>query len=408
MSMLAVFSNVFEEEEPGLDDLLENNAPMDYLKFFERPDAEPKVGLTGECSPSSSSSSPALTQQFDMGAFFDTSLKPKQLFEVAMPVDELHMFLSPVASWKKKEACLDGILRASLIREGHGHLLGPTFLRRRVKGKSSRPELCMHRLLHQKCEHERAPTGKDRKIGMEEAMRCVALLLTVPFKIARRQVRVVWNALPKVHRNLWTVKKGLTLKSMEYVRGIGWTPKDADGEACIDVALDRRGMDAVAVTSKGFIATWFTKLGSDHPAVIRWVQEGLRGDVLKEKLLTLTHFKTHFDAFSGWIEKLGQTFQSCQPACSMEMCYNSNHACQIHLHAFFGPEVSFRSIGRKPVEMCPTWKQLQWNGVNPHLEPMRCSGITGMEKAARRALYYITMDKVGMLFRASKIWPHED
>ena len=105
--MLPVFSNVFEEEEPGLDDLLENNAPMDYLKFFERPDAEPKVGLTGECSPSSSSSSPALTQQFDMGAFFDTSLKPKQLFEVAMPDNELHMLLSPVASWKqKRRACM--------------------------------------------------------------------------------------------------------------------------------------------------------------------------------------------------------------------------------------------------------------------------------------------------------------
>ncbi len=243
---------------------------------------------------------------------------------------------------------------------------------------------------------------------MHEAMRCVSLELNLPWKIACSQVARVWNTLPVAQQRLWHVKKGLTLKSMVFAKGVGWTRKaDSDDERAPS-RRDPTRMDSLALSCFGFIGTWFTKLGSDHPAVIRWVQEGLRGDVLKEKLLTLTHFKTHFDAFSGWIEKLGQTFQSCQPACSMEMCYNSNHACQIHLHAFFGPEVSFRSNGRKPVEMCPTWKQLQWNGVNPHLEPMRCPGNTGVEKAARRALYYITMDKVGMLFRASKIWPHED
>jgi hypothetical protein len=166
-------------------------------------------------------------------------------------------------------------------------------------------------------------------------------------------------------------------------------------------------MDSLALSCFGFIGTWFTKLGVDHPAVIRWVQEGLRDDVLKTKLLTLTVFKTHFEAFSGWVQKLGETFASCQPACSMEMCYNGAQAFHIHVHAFFGPEVSFRGLVRTPVQMNATWQQLEWNGVLPHIEPMK-GHTCALAGASRRGLYYVTMDKVGLLFRSSKVWPHED
>jgi hypothetical protein len=395
-------------DQDNEDDSMHHNVRFDYLKVFERSSDEPSIDLPVVCSPSSCSSSPSPTQQFDIGSFFDKSVEPKQLFELDMPENELHMFMSPVASLPKRHHALKGIFRSCLIREGHGHLLVANVPGRRVRTKSSHPELCIRRLLHADCKEDTAPSGLHRKNGMQEAMRCVSTMLNVPFKLARMKVRLVWNTLPKVQRNLWTVKKGLTLKTMVFDKGIGWRRKDDAIAAECHRRYGKAGLDSIAVTALGFIATWFPNIGQDHPAVVRWVQEGLREDELKEKLLTLSLFKTHFEAFNGWVRKLGETFSSCAPACSMEMCYNGKSPCQIHLHAFFGPEVTFRGWARKPVEMCPTWKQLQWNGVLPHLEPMRGHGVNGIERATRRGLYYITMDKVGLLFRASKVWPHED
>ncbi len=243
---------------------------------------------------------------------------------------------------------------------------------------------------------------------MQEAMRCVTAELRVPFRVARTHVRSIWNSLPKNDQRLWIAKRGLTAQTMIYTKGQGWKPKD---EETIRDRRDRQArtrLDEVAITAMGFIGTWFTKLGVDHPAVIRWVQEGLREDELKDRLLTLDVFKKHFEAFNGWVLELGETIHGCSTACPMEMCYAGKQACQLHLHAFFGPELNFRGWVRKPKEMIPTWKQLQWNGVLPHLEPLRGHGANAVEKATRRGLSYITMDKIGVLFRASQAWPHED
>jgi hypothetical protein len=409
LTMTIALANVFDEpEELSFETCMAHEHAIDYLSFFESPVEHSIVSLPEMVSPTSGANSPSPTQQFDIGSFFQKSVEPRQLFATGMAENELQMFTSPKASMEKKEVSLKGILFASLVREGLGHMLVANHTRHRVRTKSAHPEMSLRRLLHEDGPFDDPVTGTQRQKAMQEAMRCVSVELRVPFRIARHQVRSVWNTLPNKHRNLWVVKKDLKVKTMEYDKGVGWKRKDDQDAADLHLRPQRTGMDVVAVTALGFIATWFTKLGVDHPAVIRWVQEGLRGDELKERLLTVDVFKTHFEVFNSWVLELGKTFCSCAPACSMEMCYESKHACQIHLHAFFGPEVNFRGWVRKPTEMTPTWKQLQWCGVLPHLEALRGSGQNAIEKAARRGLYYITMDKVGMLFRASKAWPHED
>jgi hypothetical protein len=407
--MQSIFPNVFEEPEgdPHAESM-DTDLPLDYLNVFEHAVEDSTADLYNMGTPSSTSSSPASTQQFDIGSFFDQSVKPKQLFVSDRSDRTLRMLVNPGASLKKRAECLMGVLSASMVREGYGYLLARVVARRRVKQKSAQPELALWRLLHEEHYNEEPIRGVALKNGMQEAMRCVSIELCVTFKVARVQVRVVWQSLATKEKHLWIAKRQLTFNKMHFQKGIGWKPKENTFENILYERPRRTGMDAVAVTALGFIATWFTKLGVDHPAVIRWVQEGLRGDLLKEKLLTLDIFKTQFEAFNGWTRRLGETFQSCTTACSMEMCYHSKHACHIHLHAFFGPEVTFRGSVRKPREMCPTWNQLDWNGAIPHLEPLRGNGSTAIEKATRRGLYYITMDKIGLLFRASKIWPHED
>jgi hypothetical protein len=395
-------------EGDTLDEFMDTDLPLDYLSVFEHPVEDSTADLHKTNSPGSTSSSPSSTQQFDIGSFFNNSVTPKQLFVTDMPERALQMFVNPGTSLKKRAECLMGILRASIVREGYVHLLVKQVTRRRVNQKSAQPELSLWRLLHEECKTEEPIRGLAMKNAMQEAMRCVSIELCVTFKIARAHVRHVWKTLATEEKHLWVAKRQLTFNKMHFEQGVGWKPKDNTDEAYLHARPQRTGMDSVAVTALGFIATWFTKLGVDHPAVIRWVQEGLRGDLLKERLLTLDIFKTHFEAFNGWVRKLGETFQSCTTACSMEMCYHSKHACHIHLHAFFGPEVTFRGWVRKPKEMCPTWKQLEWNGGIPHLEPLRGHGANAVEKATRRGLYYITMDKIGLLFRASKVWPHED
>ncbi len=192
MSMSCIFSNVFEgTEQDNLEDFMTDSVPLDYLKVFESPVEQSMSGLQRISSPSSSSSSPAPTQQFDIGSFFDNSVTPKQLFVTDMPEGALQMFVNPGASLKKRAECLMGILRASIVREGYGYLLVKKVTRRRVNQKSAQPELSLWRLLHEECKTEEPIRELAMKNAMQEAMRCVSIELCVAFKVARVQVRLV-------------------------------------------------------------------------------------------------------------------------------------------------------------------------------------------------------------------------
>ncbi len=115
---------VGETEHNYLAGLMTRCFPLDYLNVFEHWSEDELCDFPGIISPGSSSSSPAPTQQFDIGSFFDKSVEPRQLFPTLMPERQLQMFVSPVASLRKRDSSLTGKVWAALVREGKDTWLG--------------------------------------------------------------------------------------------------------------------------------------------------------------------------------------------------------------------------------------------------------------------------------------------
>ena len=194
-----------------------------------------------------------------------------------------------------------------------------------------------------------------------------------------------------------------------YHNGVGYTAKKAEVQELTDKLRERPGLEQTALTCVGFIATWHTRLGKDHPSVIRWIQEGKRGDELRELLMTLDLFEISFKTFLDHMHAMAKHHGLGACSASMEMCYQGKIPCQVHLHLFLGPLVTYRGCLKRQVPVAFPWSSLVWNESLPHIEPLRLTrGCGALERATRRGLYYVTMDKVGMLYRSSNVWPHED
>ena len=176
-----------------------------------------------------------------------------------------------------------------------------------------------------------------------------------------------------------------------------------------DKLRERQGLEQTALTRVGFIATWHTRLGKDHPSVLRWVQEGKRGEELRELLMTLDLFETTFKVFLEHMHTMAKQHEFGACSASMEMCYKGKEACQVHLHLFLGRLVTYEGRLKRPMPVALPWSSLMWNDAWPYIETLRLTrGYDSWEQAIRRGLYHVTMDKVGMMYRSSNVWPPED
>ena len=84
----------------------------------------------------------------------------------------------------------------------------------------------------------------------------------------------------------------------------------------------------------GISVTYFPKLGQDNPTVIGWIRQGLRGDDLRSKLMTLPEYRRYFDQFVEFVRELCSNLGFATCCCCMEMGDNFRFVGGVHLHAY--------------------------------------------------------------------------
>ena len=90
----------------------------------------------------------------------------------------------------------------------------------------------------------------------------------------------------------------------------------------------------------GYLATYNTDIGLCDAMSTRWVQEGVRGEALKTKLMSHPLYRACFDRFWEW-HKDQAVKMGCGMYCaSMEHSEHANSPARVHLHSYAGVQIS--------------------------------------------------------------------
>ena len=157
----------------------------------------------------------------------------------------------------------------------------------------------------------------------------------------------------------------------------------------------------------GIQLTYFPKLGQDNPIVIDWIRQGLRGDDLRSKLMTLPDYKRYFDQFVEFIQQLCSNLGFATCCCCMEMGDNFRFVGGVHLHAYMsflkvkGGLANVKTI-RIPTEL------LGFSNLKPF--PVVTKGYRGRRliEAMAQGMHYLLGPKSSAMYQWTTLEPVKD
>ena len=156
----------------------------------------------------------------------------------------------------------------------------------------------------------------------------------------------------------------------------------------------------------GILLTYHSKLGHDDPQVGTWIQQGLKGDELREKLQSKPAYGTYFDDFVAFVKELRDQhgFSSCC-AC-MEMGDHARFAASVHLHAYVGFLQRDGGIGGiHPVSL--SLASLTFCNMKPHYVATRGFKGRRLQDAISQGMYYVCGPKLTNVMRFTDLEPVE-
>ncbi len=167
-----------------------------------------------------------------------------------------------------------------------------------------------------------------------------------------------------------------------------------------------------AVVCYGFLATYNTNVGMHDPAVLQWVQAGLSGDALRERLMQHPLMKSCFDRFVEHHKKVSKNLGFPTWAVAMEHGGHSNHPARVHIHSFAGVDIR-NGIGflGTPKPAAVDRSALQWEAcAAPFVKftVFRRPSPTVIFNAVASGMYYVAGGKTGNMFLDMSIKPFED
>lgn len=167
-----------------------------------------------------------------------------------------------------------------------------------------------------------------------------------------------------------------------------------------------------AVVCYGFLATYNTNVGMHDPIVLQWVQAGLSGDALRERLTQHPLMKSCFDRFVEHHKKVSKDLGFPTWAVAMEHGGHSNHPARVHIHAFAGIDIR-NGIGflGTPKPATVDRSALQWEACSPpyvKFTVFRRPSPTVIFNAVASGMYYVVGSKTGNMFLDMSIRPFED
>jgi hypothetical protein len=165
--------------------------------------------------------------------------------------------------------------------------------------------------------------------------------------------------------------------------------------------------DPIVANSVAMLLTYNTKVGHDDPTVLRWLQEGCKGDILFEKMMKHDLYKDVFEDFWQFQLALGEKLGFVNTAVCMEWSRFAEFPARVHLHVYHAPGLRFRSWDHHTPNIEIRQKCLLWKGRRPDLKP--CFVKNRYKSAAvGTGLYYVSGKKSGTMYQKSTIQPFKD
>ncbi len=165
--------------------------------------------------------------------------------------------------------------------------------------------------------------------------------------------------------------------------------------------------DPIVANTVAVLLTYNTKVGHDDPIVLRWLQEGCKGDVLFQKMMQHTLYKDVFEEFWEFQHALGEKLGFANTAVCMEWSRFAEFPARVHLHVYHAPGLRFRSWDHHTPNIEIRQKCLLWKGRRPDVRP--CFVKNRYKSAAvGTGLYYVAGNKSGTMYQKNTIQPFKD
>jgi hypothetical protein len=87
------------------------------------------------------------------------------------------------------------------------------------------------------------------------------------------------------------------------------------------------------------LATYNTGLGLQDPDILQWVQQGLRGSALADKLKNHDLIKNAFNRFVSFHKDRADKHGFKTWAVGLEHSMNAKHPARVHLHTYAGVDI---------------------------------------------------------------------
>jgi hypothetical protein len=165
--------------------------------------------------------------------------------------------------------------------------------------------------------------------------------------------------------------------------------------------------DPIVANTVAVLLTYNTRVGIEDPAVLRWLQEGCKGDTLFQKMMKHDLYKDVFEEFWEFQFALGQKLGFVHTAVCMEWSRHAEFAARVHLHAYHAPGLRFRSWDHHTPNIVIRKKCLMWKDRCPDCRPC-CVKNRFKSAAVGTGLYYVTGSKSGTMYQKSTIHPFKD
>jgi hypothetical protein len=127
--------------------------------------------------------------------------------------------------------------------------------------------------------------------------------------------------------------------------------------------------DPIVANTVAVLLTYNTKVGKEDPAVLRWLQEGCKGDTLFQKMMKHDLYRDVFEEFWEFQLALGQKLGFVHTAVCMEWSRHADFAARVHLHAYHAPGLRFRSWDHHTPSIVIRAECLMWKDRRPDCRP---------------------------------------
>ena len=161
----------------------------------------------------------------------------------------------------------------------------------------------------------------------------------------------------------------------------------------------------------GFVGTYNTSLGQDDPEVIKIVQSGATGPILRAEMRRLAVYVDAFESLWLFATTLANKYHFATVNVTLEHSEHGDHHARVHFHFFIGIDLSGgMGFVQTPTLRTIPYHEFQWQGIRPHISPTITNRKSwgAIYQAVATGAYYVAGPKTSVIMKRSTCEPIED